>query len=96
MAQLTYYALQSINLKIPEDCELISFDQPYIPNVSYVSQNEKEIARKAVDLLYSQIEGIADNKQVKVETSFVNYKKIDNCSRQYHLLYVLNSGTFST
>ena len=96
MAQLAYYALQEIGRKIPADFELISFDQPYTPNTSYIMQNEEEIARKAVNLLMLQIEGSAAAQSVKVETQFVDFNQLSAQERPYHLLYVLNSGTFST
>lgn len=96
MAQYTYYALRSLGKKVPEDFELISFDQPFVPDVSYITQNEEEIARKTVDLLLSQIHGNVDIMQAKVATEFIDVGKLDNTSIPYHMLYVLNSGSFST
>ncbi|MCU6733289.1 GntR family transcriptional regulator [Diplocloster agilis] len=96
MAQTTYYALKSIGKKIPEELELISFDQPYVPGVSYIVQNEEAIARRAVDLLLSKIEGNPDNAQIKVATEFIDISKADSGDVPYHMLYVLNQGPFST
>ena len=96
MAQIAYYALQELGQKIPEDFELTSFDQPYTPNTSYIMQNEEEIARKAVNLLMLQVEGGATVQSVKVQTQFVDYTRLSKQEQPYHLLYVLNSGSFST
>ncbi|MGO4538234.1 GntR family transcriptional regulator [Paenibacillus sp. 2TAB19] len=53
IAQLTSQALQSIEGQT--NVELISFDDPGIPNVAYVQQDEREMARAAVSLLRDQI-----------------------------------------
>jgi len=96
MAQNAYYALLNMGRKIPDDFALISFDQPYVPGVSYVLQDEKAIAKKAVDLLLSQINGTNEISQLKIPTSFVDVNKFDPKDIPYHLLYVLNRGPFST
>ena len=53
IAQLTSRALARIGRQ-PE-VELFSFDDPGLPNVSYVQQDEQEVARTAVSLLCDQI-----------------------------------------
>lgn len=95
MAQITYYALKQIGRKIPENFELISFDQPYTPGVSYICQDEEQIAKKAVDLLLSQIGGSPEPSQIRVPPDFIDISKIDEQERIFHMLYVLNRGAFS-
>jgi DNA-binding LacI/PurR family transcriptional regulator len=56
MASLTYHALQQISGSRPE-MTLISFDDPGIPNIPYIRQNEKQMAKSAVELLLSQLDG---------------------------------------
>jgi DNA-binding LacI/PurR family transcriptional regulator len=53
IAQLTLRSLQRVRRE--SEVELISFDDPGIPNVSYVQQDEREMARRAVSLLCDQI-----------------------------------------
>lgn len=53
IAQLTSRALNRIGK--PSEVELFSFDDPGIPNVSYVQQDERQMARAAVSLLLDQI-----------------------------------------
>lgn len=81
--------------KIPENFELISFDQPYTPGVSYICQDEEQIAKKAVDLLLSQIGGSPEPSQIRVPPDFIDISKIDEQERIFHMLYVLNRGAFS-
>lgn len=95
MAQIAYYSLIQLGKKIPDDFELISFDQPYIEGVSYISQDEEQIARKAVDLLLTQIGGNSEPVQVQVPSEFVDISVIDEKEKVFHMLYVLNRGTFS-
>ena len=89
------YALLQLSKKIPDDFELISFDQPYIEGVSYISQDEEQIARKAVDLLLTQISGNSEPTQVRVPSEFVDISAVDDKEKVFHMLYVLNRGTFS-
>ena len=95
MAQITYYALTQIGKKIPDDFELISFDQPYTPGISYISQDEKQIAKKAVDLLLTQIDGNSEISQIQVSSEFINMSEMNETEKIFHMLYTLNCGTFS-
>lgn len=95
MAQIAYYALNQIGKKIPDDFELISFDQPYTPGVSYISQDEKQIAKKAVDLLLTQIDGTSEISQLQIPSEFIDMSKMDETEKVFHMLYTLNCGVFS-
>ncbi|MCM3629595.1 GntR family transcriptional regulator [Paenibacillus glycanilyticus] len=53
IAGLTWQALQLLERR--KEVELFSFDNPDIPNVPYVQQDEQELARSAVMLLQDQI-----------------------------------------
>lgn len=55
ITQLTYQARQNIQGSAAA-LELISFDDPEIPNVPYVMQDEAKVAQTAVELLLQQIE----------------------------------------
>ncbi|UUZ86724.1 GntR family transcriptional regulator [Paenibacillus sp. P26] len=55
MAQLTSSALKSVGLEASPP-ELISFDDPGLPNIPYVMQDEKKMAEVSVSLLQQQME----------------------------------------
>ena len=54
MARLTS---QSLSKLARREIELVSFDDPDLPGISYVKQDENRLAEAAVTLLKSQIEG---------------------------------------
>lgn len=69
IAKLTAAALRKLNRL--SDVQLFSFDYPGIPDIPYVLQNEKEIARAAVSLLFEQIELNYSPRQVVVPVELV-------------------------
>ncbi|WP_276354201.1 GntR family transcriptional regulator [Cohnella caldifontis] len=69
IAQLTSQALRRTRRE--KDVELISFDDPGIPNVSYVQQDEREMARSAVSLLCEQIKSAYAPQNVVVPVKLV-------------------------
>lgn len=69
IARLTSQALHCVGRAT--EVELISFDDPDIPNVSYVRQDECEVARAAVSLLRDQIEHAYAPRNVVVPVKLV-------------------------
>jgi len=53
----TFRAACQLNKAIPNDLELITFDPPDLPGVSYIRQNEDEMCKVTLQLLLEQIEG---------------------------------------
>lgn len=66
-AKLTYASL--VELKKTETVELISFDDPELPGVGYLKQDERTIARLAVELVHAQIKGNYEPQHKVVEVS---------------------------
>lgn len=66
-------AAKACNKQIPDDLELITFDPPDLPNISYIRQNEEEMCRLTVELLIEQIEGSHEAKRIVVPIKLVNY-----------------------
>lgn len=67
IAIFLYKLLESIGLRVPEDCSIVCFDcpdDPYDhlnrPRFTHIRQYEEKMGRRAVELLYSQI----DNREV--------------------------------
>ena len=65
MANLTFHAMKSL--------ELISFDDPEIPNVPFIMQNEMQIAETAVNLLKLQIDGQYAPQHVVIPVNLVSF-----------------------
>lgn len=55
MFNITYKALKELNKRVPEDIELFAFDEPDVPNISYILQDYKSICFNAVETLTTQI-----------------------------------------
>lgn len=56
-AETAQFAARSLQKLGRENIELISFDDPDLPGVSYISQNEEALAQAAVEQLLEQIDG---------------------------------------
>lgn len=69
IAGLTWKALQLTGRRT--DVELFSFDNPDIPAVPYVQQDEQELARSAVMLLQDQIQHAYDPQHIVVPVQLV-------------------------
>ncbi|GLX70307.1 GntR family transcriptional regulator [Paenibacillus glycanilyticus] len=69
IAGLTWQALQRIKRRT--EVELFSFDNPDIPHVPYVQQDEQALARSAVMLLRDQIEHTYDPQHIVVPVQLV-------------------------
>jgi DNA-binding LacI/PurR family transcriptional regulator len=65
MANLTYRALQSGGIQNP-DIKLLSFDDPEIPGIPHIIQDEEQMARAAVNLLIQQFGGEYNPKMVEI------------------------------
>ncbi|MNR24001.1 hypothetical protein D3C85_1410550 [compost metagenome] len=71
MARLTYQALhqeEGLNASI----HLVSFDDPGIPNLPHVLQDEERMARSAVDLLIEQFSGKYTPQRVEIPVKWIN------------------------
>ncbi|MDQ0917029.1 GntR family transcriptional regulator [Paenibacillus sp. V4I5] len=71
MANMTCLALKQADSVLAGDLKLVSFDDPEIPNVPYIIQDEKRMSQSAVDLLISQIEGEYFPKQIIIPVNLV-------------------------
>lgn len=60
-----------MGLNVPKDLELVTFDPPDLPKVSYIRQNEEEMCRLTVDLLLEQINGKYEAQRLIVPVSLV-------------------------
>ncbi len=56
LTKLAYDAMERLGRKIGQDIEIICFDPPSYPNISYLSQDTKAIAYNAVRILLNQLE----------------------------------------
>lgn len=66
-AKLTYASL--VQLERTATVELISFDDPELPGIGYLKQDERTIARLAVELVHAQIKGNYEPQHKVVEVS---------------------------
>lgn len=71
LCHYAYSAIKELNKSIPDEIELISFDDPGLEQVSYIQQNEEEMSRLTVNLLVEQIEGKYDPQRIVVPVTFV-------------------------
>ncbi|MGG4143453.1 GntR family transcriptional regulator [Paenibacillus algorifonticola] len=67
-AQIAYQSLGKLDRR---ETEIVSFDNPDLPGISYVSQNENLLAQAAVTLLKSQIEGEYLPQQTVIEVELI-------------------------
>jgi len=70
MARLTHHALhqeEGLNPKI----ELVSFDDPEIPGISHILQDEEQMALSAVKLLFEQFNGHYVPQRIEVPVQWV-------------------------
>ncbi|HEX7057488.1 MAG TPA: substrate-binding domain-containing protein, partial [Bacilli bacterium] len=58
-ARMTYTALQTLGRAVPEDVEMITFDDPDFIDIPRILQNEGQLGKAAVELLLAQITGSA-------------------------------------
>lgn len=65
MATLAYQALQHSPGAKP-DVRIISFDDPGIPGIPFIMQNEKRLAESAVELLISQLSGEYNPQKIEI------------------------------
>ncbi|OXM85781.1 GntR family transcriptional regulator [Paenibacillus rigui] len=70
MARLTSRALQGAGSSSSVK-ELISFDDPELPHVPYIAQNESKMAEAAVDLLIRQIDSHYEPQQVVIPVKLI-------------------------
>jgi DNA-binding LacI/PurR family transcriptional regulator len=68
MANLTHQALRGKDMTNP-DVQVVSFDDPDLPDIPYISQDEREMARSAVELLVRQFDGEYEPRKVEVPVS---------------------------
>ncbi|SFB02985.1 DNA-binding transcriptional regulator, LacI/PurR family [Cohnella sp. OV330] len=69
-AQFTARSLQKLGR---ENTELISFDDPDLPGVSYISQNEEALAQAAVEQLREQIDGVYTPRRTVLPVELMLY-----------------------
>ncbi|TLS51836.1 substrate-binding domain-containing protein [Paenibacillus antri] len=71
LCRYVYGAATTVGKPIPEGMELITFDPPGIPDVSYIRQNEEEMCRITMELLLEQIRGKLEPQRVVVPVKLV-------------------------
>lgn len=66
LADYTRMVIQSIFNETSRKIELLSFDPPRVPGISYLKQNIDECSKQTMQLLLEQIEGKYDPKRIFV------------------------------
>nr|WP_268876014.1 GntR family transcriptional regulator [Neobacillus soli] len=66
LALYTHLAISSLKKETCREIELLTFDPPGIPGVSFIKQDIAECSKKTVDLLLEQIEGKYEPKRMYV------------------------------
>lgn len=57
LCHYTYQAAHRLGKRIPSELEIVTFDPPDLPGVSYIRQDEEEMCRITMELLLEQIQG---------------------------------------
>lgn len=82
VCSLVKRALKELNYAIPEDMSLVTFDNIcdmfYFTKTAYVKQNEREIGKRAVEILCDKILGETSNSKVYLSGEFVVNESIKN------------------
>lgn len=71
LCKYTYRAAQRLKKRVPEELELITFDPPGLPRVSYIRQNEEEMCRLTMELLQEQIQGKYEAQRMIVPVALI-------------------------
>jgi DNA-binding LacI/PurR family transcriptional regulator len=75
-------ALKRMNISVPDDISLVTFDNvidPYnMTSTAYIKQNESGMAKKAVELLSKSIAGIKQNTKIYISAEFIANGSIAN------------------
>jgi len=70
MTRLTHHALQQ-EQGLNSQIELVSFDDPEIPGISHILQDEEQMAHSAVQLLLDQLEGYYVPQRVEIPVKWM-------------------------
>lgn len=57
IAQVAYYAVIRLGFTPGEDFQMVCFDNPYLPGVNFIQQNNRDMAESAMELLRKQTAG---------------------------------------
>ena len=71
LCRYVWKAAQAAGKNIPEDMELVTFDLPDLPDVSYIHQNVGEMCRLTMELLLEQMNGEQDYRQLIVPVTYI-------------------------
>lgn len=71
LCRTAYRVASRLGRRVPEQLELITFDPPDLPRVSYIRQNEDEMCRQTVELLMEQIKGHYETQRMIVPVTLV-------------------------
>jgi DNA-binding LacI/PurR family transcriptional regulator len=71
MALLVYYVLKKYFLHMLGTIQLVTFDEIYLPEFSYILQDTKTICKQAVESLMKQIDGLTTVESIVVPCKFV-------------------------
>lgn len=69
--ELCRYAGKAVTSLGKRDLELVTFDPPDMPNVSYIRQNEDEMCRLTIEMLVEQMNGKHEARRVVVPVTFI-------------------------
>ncbi|MFB9276464.1 substrate-binding domain-containing protein [Cohnella cellulosilytica] len=76
LCQYVWKAAQAVRRSVPDKLELVTFDPPDLPGVSYIRQNEEEMCRLTVELLVEQINGRYDTRRLVVPVTFIEAENV--------------------
>lgn len=71
LCHYTYQAAQRLGKQVPCELEIMTFDPPDLPGVSYIRQNEDEMCRITIELLMQQIQGNYEAQRMIIPVTYV-------------------------
>lgn len=71
LCRYAWRAVQAGGKTIPRDMELVTFDLPELPGVSYIRQDIREMCKLTMALLVEQMNGEQEHRQLVVPVSYV-------------------------
>ncbi len=85
VCSLVKQALKQLGKRIPEDMSLITFDNVadpfYFTTTTYIKQNEKEIGKKAVDIVMDCITNIVTTPHIYLSCSLIENQSVKDLTK---------------
>ncbi|MFS0728186.1 substrate-binding domain-containing protein [Paenibacillus sp. 1P07SE] len=76
LCHYAWKAAHSLGRPVPGELELVTFDSPDLPGISYIRQNEEEMCRLTMELLVEQINGKYEMRRLIVPVDYVEAPKL--------------------